>query len=148
MKLLVSGHRLEKLAGYDTEWIRQAIHDTIGLLREIRGLALAYSGMASGVDLWFCQACLDWEIPYHACVPFEEQGDLMDEASQRLRKELLSRAAQIRRVKNTWMVQNATAGLIVWDGNKGGTHNVLQQMLEAHKPFWWLIPQQKKWVEV
>jgi hypothetical protein len=38
------------------------------------------------------------------------------------------------------MVEKCNYGIIVFDGNKGGTHNVFQQMVEKHKPFTWINP--------
>ena len=57
-----------------------------------------------------------------------------------LREGLLKTAVEVREVKNSWMVEECDMGIVVWDGNKGGTHNVLQQLIEKKKPFIWLNP--------
>lgn len=100
--------------------------------------------MASGVDLWFCEACLALDIPYIACIPFDEQGETMEESEALLRSELIRQAGQVRKVKNSWMVEEAEMGIVVWDGNKGGTHNVVQQLIEKQKPFIWINPVGRK----
>lgn len=138
MKTLVTGHRLFKLQNYDTDWIRLAIAET--LVDPDKPTSYAYAGMASGVDLWFCRACLDLGIPYEACIPFEDQRLEMAEDERLLRDRLIASAANVSHVRNRNMVERAQAGIVVWDGNKGGTHNVVQQMVEARKPFWWLNP--------
>lgn len=46
------------------------------------------------------------------------------------------------------MVEKADTGLVVWDGNKGGTHNVFQQLVEKKKPFVWINPVNEKFYEI
>lgn len=148
MKLLISGHRKYKLEGcYDTGWIRRALFGEMQRLHNDHCVGRAYSGMASGVDLWFCDYCVSLAIPYVACIPFDEQGDTMEPGDKVSRDHLIRLAAETRKVKNSWMVEQADRAIIVWDGNKGGTHNVLQQMVEARKPFSWINPVgQKVWL--
>jgi uncharacterized phage-like protein YoqJ len=140
MKLLVTGHRKHKLATYDVEWIELAIIDALQTVQESHGFIRGYAGMAGGVDLWFCQACVDAAIPFVACVPFEGQEETTDEDERLARHHLLKAAYEIRHVKNSWMVEECDMGIVVWDGNKGGTHNVVQQLIEKKKPFIWINP--------
>ncbi len=101
--------------------------------------------MASGVDLWFCEALFKRKIPYIACVPFEEQEESIKEEDQiELRKVCLARAKEIWTIRNSQIVERCDAGLVVFDGNKGGTHNVLQQLIEKKKNFVWVNPVGKK----
>ncbi len=65
MKWMVTGHRKEKLLAYDEAWIKEQIYEQVYDASR-RGMSLGMSGMASGVDLWFCRSCLDWEIPFVA----------------------------------------------------------------------------------
>ena len=139
MKLLITGHRLHKLECYNQEWIKVALFNTLANLAATNKI-IGYSGMASGCDLWFCQYCLDLKIPYYACVPFERQEETMNNESKVHRATLLESAAKIHYVKNSKMVEWADAGIVIFDGNKGGTHNVLQQLVESKKPFWWINP--------
>jgi len=146
MRLTITGHREEKLSLYDCDWIANTISEWVYTLKIDRGIALGYSGMASGVDLWFCEACFKYQIPFIACVPFEEQADYMTEETRAKRKTLLSLAAQTMSVKNSWMVEHTDIAIVVWDGNKGGTHNVVQQLVEKNVPFLWINPVgQKIW---
>ena len=138
MKTLITGHRLFKLESYDTDWIRLAIAEV--LTDPEAPTSYGYAGMASGVDLWFCEACLDLSIPYEACIPFEDQRLEMAADEAELRDRMIAGASKVSHVRNRHMVERAQAGIAVWDGNKGGTHNVVQQMVEAQRPFWWLNP--------
>lgn len=138
MKVLISGHRIQKLAAHDTRWIKE----TISALIEPHFIGL--SGMASGVDLWFCEALKNKNCGYYCYIPFEEQGATMSEEDAQYREELIKLAWGIKKVKNSRMVEDCDMGIIVWDGNKGGTHNVFQQMVEAGKNFWWIEPTNKK----
>lgn len=138
MKTLITGHRLFKLTQYDTDWIRLAVAEVLS--DPEAPVSYGYSGMASGVDLWFCRSCLDLGIPYEACIPFEDQRLEMEADERADREALISAASKVSHVRNRYMVEKAQAGIAVWDGNKGGTHNVVQQMVEAGKPFWWLNP--------
>jgi uncharacterized phage-like protein YoqJ len=144
MRLAITGHRLFKLQAYDTDWIRAAIHST--LADNMDTVSYGDAGMASGVDLWFCEACLDLGIPYAASIPFEAQRDEMGPDERVQRDRLIGLAADVSYVRNSRMVERCDAGMVVWDGNKGGTHNVLQQLVEHGKPFFWINPVgQKLW---
>ena len=143
--MMITGHREEKLSNYDKNWIATSLFDVISNLKK-DGVTLAYSGMASGVDLWFCEACIVSDIPFIACVPFETQGECMSEESRKLRSQFMTYAKEIKEVKNSWMVEHCDVGIVIWDANKGGTHNVLQQLVEKSKPFYWINPvSQKVW---
>lgn len=139
MKFLITGHRLFKLANYDLDWIKLALFDEVEAMRN-EGYSYGLSGMASGVDLWFCEACLEHNVPYAACIPFEEQQDEVEEHEKVLRLELIEQADKVYNIRNSGMVEMADAGIVVWDGNKGGTHNVAQQMIEHKKSFIWINP--------
>ena len=143
MKTLITGHRLHKLQQYDIAWIQNAILESLEntfLVSTSYGL----SGMASGVDLWFCDACTLLNIPYAACIPFDSQSETMDEESKTERDYLIKNAADVLKIRNSQMVEKANAALVVFDGNKGGTHNVFQQLIEKNIPMVWINPVGKK----
>lgn len=143
MKTLITGHRLFKLVSYDIDWIEWAILEA---LEEtfLKDTTYGLSGMASGVDLWFCDACWFKRIPYCACIPFEEQAETMDEKSRKDRERCIKLASEVANHRNSVMVERADAAMVVFDGNKGGTHNVFQQLIEKNKPFVWINPVGKK----
>lgn len=145
MKLLITGHRRKKLEdnGYDFIWIENSIGE---ILEEIKGFKISlicYAGMADGVDMMFCNMCNLLELPYIACIPFEGQDEYMNDADKLLRKQQIASAKEVKNVKNSWMVEHCDSGIVVWDGNKGGTHNVVQQLVEKKKNFYWINPVSK-----
>ncbi len=148
MKVMITGHRAEKLAAYDTQWVKDTLGELVMELAVSGIISLGYSGMASGVDLFFCEACHDADIPFVACVPFDGQDEFMTEEEVLERRWWLARAVDIKRVRNRHMTEHCDRGIVVWDGNKGGTHNCLQQLLEMEKHFHWIIPQSKRVVLV
>ena len=112
MRIVITGHRLQKLSNYDTEFILLAIDDIVQHLK-CNGASLAYSGMADGVDLWFCRSCLWHKLPYIACVPFEEQDEYMSFDDKTLRNSLLTSAKEIMKVRNSWMVEHCDYGVVI-----------------------------------
>ncbi len=140
MNVLITGHRIQKLKNYNIRWIQDAISNTLEKIQKKNGYVRGFSGMASGVDLWFCDSCGCLDIPYVACIPFEEQNETMDFKWQNLRESVIAAAVEVKHVKNSWMVEKCDAGIVVWDANKGGTHNVVQQLVEKNKGFYWLNP--------
>jgi uncharacterized phage-like protein YoqJ len=137
MKTLITGHRLYKLSTYNQEWIKEAIEVAISSMPNI---SIGLSGMASGVDLWFCQACYKCCIPFIACPPFEEQIETIPETEKPLREWCFEKAAETWKIRNSQMVVKCDSAIVVFDGNKGGTHNVFQQLVENKKPFIWINP--------
>ncbi len=140
MRIVITGHRTEKLAIYDFGWIQSAIDDVLVELKSKDTNLLAYSGMASGIDLHFCKSCIVLGIPYIACVPFDGQENTMIPRDADLRAILLKSAKEIKEVKNSWMVEHTDVGIAVWSAQKGGTANVFQQFVENRKNFYWINP--------
>jgi len=140
MRIVITGHRTEKLATYDIGWIQTAIDDVLVELKTKDSSLLAYSGMASGIDLHFCKSCMLLGIPFIACVPFEGQENTMSVRDAEIREQLLKVAKEIKQVKNSWMVEHTDVGIAVWAGQKGGTFNVVEQFVTARKSFYWINP--------
>lgn len=143
MKTLITGHRKHKLLQYDIPWIKEAIDDALdGTF--ITNTTWGLSGVAGGVDLWFCETLLARQIGYTVYPPFEGQELTMDEEDRALRTLIMNEAGSTMRLRNSSMVEAADAALVVFDGNKGGTANVFQQLIEKNKPFVWINPVAKK----
>ena len=140
MRLIVTGHREYKLVqnGYDVGWITDSIEQILMEVYDFK--PLCYSGMADGVDLIFCKLCSNLDLPFIACVPFEGQEHNMIMLHKVMRDQLLSEAKEIKKVKNSWMVENCDTAIVIFDGNKGGTANVVQQLVEKKKNFFWINP--------
>jgi uncharacterized phage-like protein YoqJ len=144
MKIMISGHRIEKLINYDHEWIKTAIYCCISVNKYG---SIGYSGMASGVDLWFCECCQSLSIPYIACIPFIEQSTKMSKKDSERRQQLIDKAKGLLYIRNSEMIERTDRAIIVWDGNKGGTHNCFQQLVEKKRNFYWINPVKQTVVE-
>lgn len=143
MKCLISGHRKSKLQSYDLDWIKEKITWSLLDMAQYEHV-IGLSGMADGIDLMFCEALLYLEMAYHCYIPFDGQDEYMSEEDKARRTSLIDNSYKVfTNTKNSKMVADADAGIIVWDGNKGGTHNVFQQMLENKKSFVWIEPHNK-----
>ncbi len=138
MIVAVTGHRPEKLGGYDnkvrlalgglaTEWLCRNIPDKV------------ITGMALGWDQAVAEACIALDIPFIAAVPCAGQASRWPAEAQNRYRELLSRADEIEIVtegelfgrqvdqamqrRNEWMVDRADHVVALWDGSWGGTFN-------------------------
>ena len=79
-------------------------------------------------------------------IPFQEQSETMGDEENKLRQFYIDNSSSVIIMKNSLMVEKSDMGIVVWDGNKGGTHNVVQQLIEKNKPFIWINPVgQKVW---
>lgn len=136
MRVGATGHRPEKIGGYDfyaplRVWIRNQIKQALIDLEATHGI----SGMALGVDQDFAYVCIELAIPFTAAIPFVGQEDTWPKHSQDWFEWLLIRAADVvivspgeytaakMQVRNEWMVDNSDKMIAVWDGSEGGTRN-------------------------
>ena len=87
MKVLISGHRTEKLKQYDLFGLEIILAERLATLYRYNYIT-GLSGMANGIDLMFCRLCITSNIQYYACPPFEEQDEYMNDEE----KELISKA--------------------------------------------------------
>lgn len=142
MIIAASGHRPDKLGGYDLKTRRALGALAVEYLSRSRPEQVI-SGMALGWDMAVAAAAHMMGIPFIAAVPFEGQHSLWpDEAEKRYfrlldlahRVEIISgihvsvpKAMQLR---NEWMVDRADRIMALWDGSFGGTHNCITY---AHK---------------
>lgn len=137
MKVMVTGHRPEKIGGYDpNNPIRVALRAAMRSRLLAHAPEVAITGMALGIDQDFAQVCLEVNIPYIAAVPFPEQPSKWPPASQEHYRWLLRQASKVvyvslpgysrekMLIRNEWMVDHVGEdGIViaVWDGSPGGT---------------------------
>lgn len=143
MYIAVTGHRPDKIGGYDflstqRRWIRHQLRDK---LIENRPTA-CISGMALGTDQDFAWTAMFLGIPVLAVIPFVGQESRWNASAQAFYRSLLERCYHIQVVcpgeyaawkmqkRNEWMVDHCELLLAVWDGSSGGTENCLEY---AHK---------------
>lgn len=139
-RVMVTGHRPDKLGGYVPCAMHQAVRGWLrGQLEAAQREApptaqvVAISGMALGVDQWFAEIAIELGIPFDAYVPFEGQEIAWRMEAQTAYRALLARARRVlvvcpggydpekMHIRNCRMVDDAQRWLAVWDGSGGGT---------------------------
>lgn len=136
----VTGHRPEKLGGYDTpnpiyDVVTEAIDKALIRLQP----DYVYCGMALGVDQWAAQLCVMNEIPFVATIPFLDFDSKWPPESRQRLIDLCSLAKEtyvvtptrtynpsLLQARNEYMVRNADVVLAVWNGSSGGTANCVK----------------------
>lgn len=150
MIVAITGHRPDKLGGYDIpnptyNHVMRCLDDVLLELRPSRVL----TGMALGVDQWMAELCLFNQVPITAAVPFEGFESVWPPASQEKVRNLLTQAAKppnnVRIIcdpgyqawklqrRNEWMVEHSDLLVAIFDGTSGGTDNCIRYARTRNK---------------
>jgi uncharacterized phage-like protein YoqJ len=137
MKVMVTGHRPEKIGGHDKDnFVRVALRAAMRERLLVHAPEVTITGMALGIDQDFAAVCLDLKIPFIAAVPFAGQESMWPRESQEWYRYLLTLAHEVVYVsepgyardkmfiRNEWMVDHVGPDgvvIAVWDGSSGGT---------------------------
>lgn len=137
MRLCVTGHRPDKLGGYEVTSRRALGCFAVESLHRA-GPELVITGMALGWDQAIAGACVMLDIPFIAAVPFKGQErpwphdakvryDLLLERAREVVHvcDVLTPTARAMQIRNEWMVDRADSVLALWNGTFGGTHNCI-----------------------
>lgn len=145
-----TGHRPNKLGGYDEQTFSRLVHLAESYLKSrpeilTRDISVI-SGMALGWDTAWAGAALNLNIPLIAAVPFAGQDKMWPEKSRKLYRNILDRAAEYvvisegeyevekMQIRNEWMVDHCDHLVALWDGSKGGTYNCIKYAKRFNKP--------------
>lgn len=159
MKICVTGHRPDKLYGYDIhnkEWTR--LKDMFKELLTEYGCTEAITGMALGVDTVFALAVLELkeegqDIKLHCAIPCKNHPCRWPETSKKQYQEILDKADIVKLVsnedykpylmqkRNAYMVDLADKVIAVWDGTPGGTANCVKYAQKRGKEIMMIVPQ-------
>jgi len=151
--LACTGHRSDKLGGYNPEAIKK-LDDFVFVTLPLYQPSKVILGMALGFDQAVAKACVKHTIPFIAAIPFEGQEIKWPKASQLLYLELLEKSSELVIVceggyapwkmqkRNEWMCDHATALLSLWNGSSGGTGNCVKY---AEKKDMSVYPLWKEW---
>lgn len=141
MTIAVTGHRPNKLYGYDLNDKRYlAIKNMMKGFLIAKDCTDAYSGMALGIDQVFAIAVLQlksegYPIKLHCAIPCFGHPSKWPFASQELYNRILAKADErvivtetsyspwVMQKRNEYMVDHADEVLAFWDGTGGGTKN-------------------------
>jgi uncharacterized phage-like protein YoqJ len=154
VKLFATGHRPDKLGGYEPMKNRIGTFVSAAMNREIKRLKALHpdlvgiSGMALGTDQWFAELCVRNDVPFIAHLPFVGQEQKWPAASQRDYRCLLDLAQSVvicspggyhpdkMWARNSRMVKDGDYGIAVYNGDKnGGTFDCWRKLLESGKPY-------------
>lgn len=141
MNIAVTGHRPQKLGGYDEKTWDKLVMFAAYTLSTLKP-SYVYTGMALGWDQAVAQAAVDLDIPFCAAIPFCGQEMKWTNYAQEYYMKLLNQAAHIEvvcrdgyhpakmQIRNEWMVdqlEHAQDKLVaLWDGSPGGTANCVR----------------------
>ncbi len=141
-----TGHRPEKLGGYDPHTAKKVLEFATLTLKHFQP-ACVISGMAQGWDMALAQAAINLNIPFKAYVPFVGQELMWPSATRLYYKELLKRAHQIyicseggftraaMQKRNIEMVNACDLVVALWNGSPGGTANCIDYVSRREKPY-------------
>jgi uncharacterized phage-like protein YoqJ len=156
VNVVVTGHRPQKLSPEQIPWIKDALAKCLGVLDPRNTVAV--SGMALGVDTWYVETALAYDIPVLAAVPFVGQERVWRDEDQEKYHALLARCAQVTFLqpapprdrqhsaklllaRNTWMAARAHLAIAVWDGKPwGGTSHCVSELVTRKVPVMVLDP--------
>jgi uncharacterized phage-like protein YoqJ len=152
--LAVTGHRPDKLWGYDyrhPKW--QALKEILKQKILQYGATKVISGMALGVDTVFALAAIELGIPVAAAIPCRNQERAWRPESQKLYHEILNHPlvtkylvtdapyrAELMQIRNEWMVDRCDRLIAVWNGTPGGTANCIAYAKKEGCPIDYIDP--------
>lgn len=136
MIFTATGHRPNKLGGYDDATFRKLVNCAQTFLFN-DDVTHVITGMALGWDQAVAQACINLDLPFTAAVPFDGMERIWPDAAKARWVWLLKHAKEAHIVspgdyapwklqkRNEWMVDRADLVFALWDGSSGGTANCL-----------------------
>lgn len=145
MILAATGHRPDKLGGYDEVTFLQLANFAVTKLRETNPDEVIV-GMAMGWDLAVGIAAIDMGIPITAAIPCLDHDARWTDYWRRITAIVRACAAReclvtdrpyelyMMQKRNRWMVDRCDEVLALWDGSFGGTANCVSYALERKKP--------------
>lgn len=156
MIVVFTGHRPNKLGGYDDKKNFRRIFDEI-----VGALCVEYqtiiSGMALGIDTWAAELAIKLDIPFKAYVPFRNQECMWPKESQSRYAFLLHKAQEIKYIcspgyaawkmqkRNEAMVNDCDLLIAIWDGTSGGTGNCVRYAQSINKKIMRINPTEYKY---
>lgn len=158
MVICVTGHRPNKLYGYDLSDPRwQMLKLTFKTILQENHCTEAISGMALGVDTVFALAVLELkeegvDIKLHCAIPCKNHSCKWPQKSIEQYNEILQKADVVKLVsnqeykpylmqkRNEYMVDLSEKVIAVWDGSKSGTANCVEYAKRCGKEIMQIEP--------
>lgn len=167
LKIGVTGHRPDKLGGYDLRnplrvELRAAFKERLLCLIGAHMLetgdtdAEVFTGMAQGWDQDCAIACVQAGVPFVAVVPFRSQAALWPETAQRDYRAILAKAQRViivsecdpthaeavrlLHLRNQRLVAESDVIIAGFDGSPGGTAHCVARARREGKPVYVMNP--------
>jgi len=164
VNFMVTGHRPQKLGGYDpnnpiTSAVRKQMRSILIKAKDKHGDKLrCITGMALGVDRIFAELAIELGVKFYAFVPMLDAAGNQPEESREHFQSLLNQAEACVYVvhdrpksfgwalnlRNVAMVKNSQGAMAVWDGSKGGTANCVADLQKMGIPTLFVNPKKLK----
>lgn len=140
-----TGHRPDKLGGYDEENFERLVNFLKKRL-DITRPDKIISGMALGFDMALATASIELDIPLIAAIPFVGQELRWNWRYQQRYNIILENVVEkhiicegdydpyMFQLRNEWMVDNSDIVLALWNGSNGGTANCVKYAIMQNKP--------------
>lgn len=151
MKICITGHRPDKLYGYNLN-----DHRYKELFKQFKKLLIenncteAITGMALGADMLFALAVIKlkqegYDIKLHCAIPCRNHSNKWAYDSKVLYNYILKNADYVKLVsdeeykpylmqkRNEYMVDQSDKVIAVWDGSKSGTYNCIKYAEKRNK---------------
>ena len=143
MKLVLTGHRPNRLGGYSPDnplraWVVGELRRYLIMLNP----SLVYCGMALGFDQWGAALCVELRIPFVAAIPFRTYSARWPVESREVFSSLVGKAESVHVVSSSTLISHAIAARLClqrnvwmvdqldpkgfdcvvacWDGNENG----------------------------
>jgi uncharacterized phage-like protein YoqJ len=139
-----TGHRPSKLIKKDMGWIKREIENAIDYLYETYGIDTFLCGGALGIDQTSANIVInlrddrDYPIKIIIVEPFEKFTDRWNDVDVLAYTYIKNKADQVICLsteeysprlyfkRNSYMANNSSWVIGIWDGSTGGTYNMLQ----------------------
>ena len=151
MRIMVTGHRPDKLYGYDinnTKYYK--LKDKLKQILIENNCTEAISGMALGTDTIFALTAIELKheghnIKLHCAIPCQKHDSHWNSYDRKRYAKILEIADKTTLVtdapyqphlmqkRNEFMVDNADLIIAVWDGSSGGTANCVKYAKSKNK---------------
>lgn len=163
MKIAFTGHRPNKLYGYDkNEEGNQKILEIMGkkieqYIIDNNGEVEFTSGMALGTDIWLADIVVKLRRKYpkvklHCALPIENHSKMWNKKDKAIHSKMLDKAdsyeivsegdytSKCMLVRDAYMVERADMLLAVFDGSKSGTGHTIDLAVSKGKKVAILCP--------
>lgn len=131
-KVMVTGHRPQKLPVESINAIKLALLERVQALYDRHDDLVLVTGMALGVDMWFAEIGIKLGIPVIAVIPFTNQAASWHKLNRQHYLNILRDTEEIQCIheeykpsayfdRNKAMVEQSDECIAVWDGSQSGT---------------------------